>query len=317
MTGHDDRGSKPIETGKEGTLTEAGGPYSQVHTTSGDPYVSLAKPGVLERLDQAHSTAPTAMSTSTPAGEKTAAGEPLGSSSTATREPLTGSHATTTEPLGTSHAATESHLGSSNTTTGDHLGSSTTAAAAPIGTSNTATERHLDGSNTTTGEHLGSSTAAAAAVPIGTAAATTGDHMHSDNTTTGKDSVNTGLSDASIKSGVIGFGPSETTTHAALPTHFAEEQNLHRDHVVGGGNLGAGESTTQGVNPTTESQALPRTYMAYIEQCIVLFDSLFRQIPKTVTQLQRTGAQRSHWINRNDRRATQPTLIAHFLLLVA
>lgn len=54
-----------------------------------------------------------------------------------------------------------------------------------------------------------------------------------------------GNSEASIKSGVIGFTPGQAgQAHAALPDNNPVEDRLHRDHIVGEGN--AGTNTNSG-----------------------------------------------------------------------
>ena len=48
-----------------------------------------------------------------------------------------------------------------------------------------------------------------------------------------------GNSEASIKSGVIGFTPGQAgQAHAALPNNNPVEDKLNRDHIVGEGNAG-------------------------------------------------------------------------------
>jgi len=244
MTGHKEVGEgHEGRRGKEGTLTAAGGPYAQVQTTSGEPYTTLAQPGA-ESLKAEH----------------------IG-----TDGPLTGSN-TTSGPVGASKTTSGGHLGSSHTTTGEHVGTSKTTFAEPLGSSSTATGGVVDSSKTTSGEphisshstsggHLGDSSTTSRG-PIGTLTTTFGGLLRPDAAPTGKDSVNTGISDASIKSGVIGFGPSEGHGHAAYPTQLAPEKNLDRNQVVGGGDLETSEAAVQkDSRPATESQTLPRMYL--------------------------------------------------------
>ncbi|KAH9872261.1 hypothetical protein IAQ61_005096 [Plenodomus lingam] len=79
----------------------------------------------------------------------------------------------------------------------------------------------------------------------------------------------TEMSTASIKSGVIGFGPGEQG-HAALPTQNSIEQNLSPDHVVGGGNLGNSQgngldqNTT--IGSTSQSPAVPAADLGAIKE---------------------------------------------------
>jgi hypothetical protein len=51
-------------------------------------------------------------------------------------------------------------------------------------------------------------------------------------------SLHQGLSEASIKSGVIGYGAGERQGHAAPPTHEPIQEELGRDQILGGGNAG-------------------------------------------------------------------------------
>jgi hypothetical protein len=69
-----------------------------------------------------------------------------------------------------------------------------------------------------------------------------------------------GMSEASIKSGVIGFGGAgQRQEHAALSSHNPES-NLNRDQIVGGGTTGHGSTKTDTSDqPSTLKQALPRT----------------------------------------------------------
>lgn len=67
------------------------------------------------------------------------------------------------------------------------------------------------------------------------------------------------LSDASIKSGVIGFGPSRqqehAAQHAALPNRNPAENHLHPNQILGGGDSGEVTGEQRNIQPTT----LPRT----------------------------------------------------------
>lgn len=62
------------------------------------------------------------------------------------------------------------------------------------------------------------------------------------------------MSQASIKSGVIGFGSGEQG-HAALPSNNQAESNLQHNQIVGGGDSTLGTSAQSGVS----SSAAPRT----------------------------------------------------------
>jgi hypothetical protein len=85
---------------------------------------------------------------------------------------------------------------------------------------------------------------------------------HSSRPGAGAGLMHEGMSTASIKSGVIGFGTSERQEHAALPSHHNPEANLDSNQIVGGGNVGHGPTSTNTATddqPSTLKQALPRT----------------------------------------------------------
>ncbi|EMD94780.1 hypothetical protein COCC4DRAFT_203565 [Bipolaris maydis ATCC 48331] len=65
---------------------------------------------------------------------------------------------------------------------------------------------------------------------------------------------------ASIKSGVIGFGPTESQGHAAMSMHNPTKSNIAGDQVVGGGSPGAAR-VTQGksVQPSAGAETHPQT----------------------------------------------------------
>jgi hypothetical protein len=65
-------------------------------------------------------------------------------------------------------------------------------------------------------------------------------------------------SEASIKSGIIGFAPDGRGNHAALPPHNAAEDRLRGDQIVGGGSIGSGlKSELSNTESSTSTQ--PRT----------------------------------------------------------
>jgi len=69
-----------------------------------------------------------------------------------------------------------------------------------------------------------------------------------------------GISEASIKSGVIGFGPGQRQGHAARPTEDPIEEGLEHDQILGGGNTGQGPTTADtSAQPGVFSQVAPRT----------------------------------------------------------
>jgi hypothetical protein len=68
-----------------------------------------------------------------------------------------------------------------------------------------------------------------------------------------------GISEASIKSGVIGFGPGERQGHAARPTQDPIEEGLEHDHLLGGGNIGRGSTTADTSTQSGVLSQAPRT----------------------------------------------------------
>jgi hypothetical protein len=56
----------------------------------------------------------------------------------------------------------------------------------------------------------------------------------------GAGNMHEGMSQASIKSGVIGFGTGERQEHAALSSRQNPEANLDRNQIVGGGSMAPG-----------------------------------------------------------------------------
>lgn len=140
------------------------------------------------------------------------------------------------------HVGTDGTIGATSTTSGAPIGSSSNTTGGPLGSSNTA--REPIGSSTTTRE------------PIGSHGTTSGGHLRPDANPTGKEGLTTGLSDASIKSGVIGFGAGERQEHAALPTHNPTSEYMDRNQVVGGGEPGTA-GMTEGQNLKSGASAQP------------------------------------------------------------
>ncbi|EUC45475.1 hypothetical protein COCMIDRAFT_95384 [Bipolaris oryzae ATCC 44560] len=65
---------------------------------------------------------------------------------------------------------------------------------------------------------------------------------------------------ASIKSGVIGFGPTESQGHAAMSMHNPTQSNMTEDQVVGGGSPGtAGMTQDKSVQPNAGAETHPQT----------------------------------------------------------
>lgn len=107
------------------------------------------------------------------------------------------------------------------------------------------------------GQHVGNT---ASEGPIGDTrvAGTTGDSSHIGDGAAQRPHVTSGTydgnSEASIKSGVIGFSPGQAgQEHAALPNNSPVEDKLSRDQVVGQG--AAGTNTSSGLrNEVSQDQ---------------------------------------------------------------
>jgi hypothetical protein len=140
--------------------------------------------------------------------------------------------------------------GASTTSTGQ-TGTSTGLGHTDHSATGTSTSAGATGTSTGLGhtEHRGTEG------PLGTHS-----NVASDSSRPGAGHMHEGMSTASIKSGVIGFGTGQRQEHAALPLHHNAEENLDRNQIVGGGNMGPGPTTTAtGDQPSTLKQALPRT----------------------------------------------------------
>jgi hypothetical protein len=61
----------------------------------------------------------------------------------------------------------------------------------------------------------------------------------------GAGNMHEGMSQASIKSGVIGFGTGERQEHAALSSRQNPEANLDRNQIVGGGSMAPGATVSE------------------------------------------------------------------------
>ncbi|KAF2828081.1 hypothetical protein CC86DRAFT_203925 [Ophiobolus disseminans] len=96
--------------------------------------------------------------------------------------------------------------------------------------------------------------------PIGSHSTIGGENARPDVNPTGAGHVHQGMSEASIKSGVIGFGGTgQRQEHAALSSHNPES-NLDSNQIVGGGNTGRGPTTADTAEqPSALKQALPLT----------------------------------------------------------
>ncbi|KAH9870145.1 hypothetical protein J1614_007067 [Plenodomus biglobosus] len=122
----------------------------------------------------------------------------------------------------------------------------------------------------------------------------------------------TAMSTASIKSGVIGFGPGEQG-HAALPTYNSAEQNLSRDQVVGGGDLGSSEGqglqSNTGTAPISQSTTGPAAGLGAIKEHQP-YDSNLRQesyIADTNRVFPLAGGVTSHHGDDKVASSTHPT----------
>jgi hypothetical protein len=84
-------------------------------------------------------------------------------------------------------------------------------------------------------------------------------HSAATSTGPGPGRMHEGMSEASIKSGVIGFGAGERQGHAALSQHTNPEADLDRNQIVGGGNA-PGPTTADTSNQPSILQSInPRT----------------------------------------------------------
>ena len=91
-----------------------------------------------------------------------------------------------------------------------------------------------------------------------------GENLRPDANPTGREHHGQEMSSASIKSGVIGFGPGERQGHAAISTHNPTGQYMDRDQVVGGGNPGTAAMTGgQSAQSGTGAQPYSRTYLTF------------------------------------------------------
>lgn len=130
------------------------------------------------------------------------------------------------------------------------------------GTSNTANVGAGTGMATSTG--LGEDRHAGTAGPIGgtRAGGASGDSSHFEDSRVGDSTrphVSSGAydgnSEASIKSGVIGFTPGQAGQgHAALPNNNPVEDKLDRNQIVGQGTSGANTSSGLRQEVTTNEQ---------------------------------------------------------------
>ncbi|KAF2025734.1 hypothetical protein EK21DRAFT_103721 [Setomelanomma holmii] len=110
--------------------------------------------------------------------------------------------------------------------------------------------------NTTGTTH---STTTDSSTPAGQTGASTGlgDSSRPNVSPTGAGHIHEGISEASIKSGVIGFGTGERQEHAALSSHNPST-DVNRDHILGGGATGTGPTDRDPADqPSTLKQALP------------------------------------------------------------
>lgn len=100
--------------------------------------------------------------------------------------------------------------------------------------------------------------ASSTVTPIGGQSTFAGESARPDVNPRGAGHIHEGLSEASIKSGIIGFGTGQNQEHAALPSHNPESE-LNRNQIVGGGNTGQGPTTADtSSQPSALKQVLPR-----------------------------------------------------------
>jgi hypothetical protein len=84
-------------------------------------------------------------------------------------------------------------------------------------------------------------------------------HSAATSTGPGPGHMHEGMSEASIKSGVIGFGAGERQGHAALPQHQNPEADLDRNQIVGGGNAPGPATGDTSNQPSVLQSVNPRT----------------------------------------------------------
>jgi len=97
--------------------------------------------------------------------------------------------------------------------------------------------------------------------PLSGNSAVAGENIRPDVNPRGAGHMHEGMSEASIKSGVIGFGGTgQYQEHAAMPTNNQPESDLSRKQILGGGNTTQVPTTADTSDqPSALKQALPRT----------------------------------------------------------
>ena len=97
--------------------------------------------------------------------------------------------------------------------------------------------------------------------PTGSHGTVAGENTRPDVNPRGAGHTHAGMSEASIKSGVIGFGGAgQRQEHAAMSSQQNPESDLNRNQILGGGNTARGPTTADTAEqPSTLKQALPRT----------------------------------------------------------
>jgi hypothetical protein len=84
-------------------------------------------------------------------------------------------------------------------------------------------------------------------------------HSAATSTGPGPGHMHEGMSEASIKSGIIGFGAGERQGHAALSQHQNPEADLDRNQIVGGGNAPGPTTGDTSNQPSVLQSVNPRT----------------------------------------------------------
>lgn len=186
-------------------MSTPGQPHYNIKTTSGEPYTTLAQPGDSAGLhgkqEYAGANAPT-HSTATTAGH-----DNIGHSSTAT------GYNDNNQSTNHTHAKDGGNASIVPLKVQEKLPESVERAV-PNAVHDTGDKKHDHSSNPTS---------------------TSGAHLSRPDVQPTGHSTNTEMSTASIKSGVIGFGPSGGQEHAAISTHNPAEHSLTQDQVVAGG----------------------------------------------------------------------------------
>lgn len=193
-------------------------------------------------------------------GTLTASGGPYAQVKTTSGEP----YSTLAQPDSEMHGKLEqvgpsAPLATAGTTHGEPTIGSTTTSGRPIDSSTTTSTNPTSSSPLTSTNPTTSSTTKSTDPTIGSTA-TSGDTLRPHANLSSKNSVNTALSEASIKSGVIGFGVGERQEHAALPNRTFPDDHLDRSQAVTSSDpIGAGRAEQSNLPSSSSTQPQTRT----------------------------------------------------------